>query len=125
MDVETLLPVDMSAQENTTKKSAIPHLDLGLGLVGSSTIGKGNVVYYYNGSLVYANLAKNPRKMKKNGEEVMQKTAERFGSGEMSYSKRYLKQPDFEKDVDSVSNLFCLLVHQRLQLLSGTDYFEN
>lgn len=53
MDVETPLALDMSACGITFQKSMVSDPKAGLGLFVSRTLGKGAVVWYYSGSLVY------------------------------------------------------------------------
>lgn len=58
MDVEMPLALDTSARGITVKKSVTSHSDASLDLIFTRTIGKYDVVGYYYGSLVYAELTK-------------------------------------------------------------------
>lgn len=54
MDAEFLLALDMSTQGNMRMRSKMPHPNGGTGLRFSRRNGKGNVVGYHYGFLVYA-----------------------------------------------------------------------
>lgn len=53
MDTDTVLALDASAQGIALMKSTIPRPDAGLGFFAYKTVGKGKVVCYCYGFLVY------------------------------------------------------------------------
>lgn len=71
VDVKTILALDTSAEGFMMKNSRIPHYDVGPGLFVSRTIGKGEVVVHYYGSLVYVDLTIGREKTKMYGDDVM------------------------------------------------------
>lgn len=88
MDVECFLALHTSAHGIIVKISLTPHPGAGLDSLTSGTIERGEMVGYYCGLLFYASPTKGPGKTRRYGEEVMQMTEERLGSGQMRYRRR-------------------------------------
>lgn len=78
LKAEMLLAVECSAIGVTLKKSSIQHPNAGRGVFAARPIGKGTVVGYYYGSLVYEDLSAAGSRLKTYGENIMKVTKATF-----------------------------------------------
>lgn len=110
MDIETLLPLDRSAQGPMVKESKIPYTDSGSRLFAALTFEKVKVLGLYYGSQVYASLTRKRHGTKTRVQRVMPVTVETFRKWANKLPQKVTDKHGFDHKVCIVPVSFCAIL---------------
>lgn len=126
MDLDKLLELDTSRQVSRVNNSRITHPDAGLSFFASRKITKREVLGYYYGSLVYANLTQERYKTKMFGHGVRKVTANTFWRPANILPEKVVRKDGVEHKVWTVPAPLCaMLYNEGVRYLPGDTLLED